>query len=141
VGRSKTHGNGLTREQIRAAADCPRCNVSAGEDSLCDWSKDTHLIRAERAARTVAGRSHYQRMLAAYGHSPEAADRIADANRPGNVWTHELPPAVVLVNCPVHEVPRGTRCPVGQGYCQARSRKLVLVAVKRSKRQQMAGAR
>jgi hypothetical protein len=52
VGRSKTHGNGLSQEQIRAAADCPRCNVPAGEDSLCDWSNDAHLIRAERRART-----------------------------------------------------------------------------------------
>jgi hypothetical protein len=82
-------------------------------------------------------------MMAAYGHSAGAAAKIAEANRgnPENVWTHELPPAVVLVNCPVHEMPRGIRCPVGQGYCQARNRKLVLVAVKRPRRQQMAGAR
>jgi hypothetical protein len=71
------YGEALTQATIRAVAECPRCGAPAGMDSLCDWSKDRHLIPGERQARHDASRSHYERMMAAYGHSPSAAVKIA----------------------------------------------------------------
>ena len=131
------YGEALNRPMIRQAAECPKCKAPLGE--LCDWRKDKHLSRAERQARRDAGRSHYERMMAAYGHSDSAAVKIAEANRTQEAG-HELHPAIARVNCPEHDAPRGTRCPVARGYCPARLHKLVLVAVRRARRQRKAQA-
>jgi hypothetical protein len=131
VERSKNDNYGLSCAEIQQA-ECPRCGAALGD--LCNWSKDKHLISAERQARQEAGRSHYERMAVAHGHAPQAAVKIAEANRAQEAG-QELHPAIALVRCPEHDAPRGSRCPDGRGYCLPRQRKLMLVAVRRARRQ------
>ena len=118
------------RDEIQQEAGCPQCKVPEG--TACDWAKSRWLPVAERLARQAEGRSHMERMLVAYGKSVTEAAEIARGNRrlrraggAASFGKVVQAAAVECVACPACKVPRGTRCPVGTGVCQARKRKLV----------------
>jgi hypothetical protein len=138
----KTHGDGLTRDAIRAGLDCPRCDVIPG--AVCDRGGDWWLSPADRAELQSGGANHYERMLAAYGHSPAMAVQIAERHRSGGTM-RELPqqahPAVTEVVCPEHDMPRGVPCPrPAWPYCQARKARLVKAALRQQRHDRRRGS-
>jgi hypothetical protein len=98
----------LLKQEIPERAGCPEPGCLAPAGARC----------GNRPRRT--GRSHYARMLAAYGKPPAVALEQAGhaAGRPGFRGTMD-DVAVDLAACPRHQAAEGEPCPRG-GACPAR---------------------
>ena len=121
----------LLQQEIPELADCPLCGVPV--PLKCDHSRDK-CSRVKRTELAADGASHYERMLAAYGKSPEVALQIgARARRvPPGQWLRGTMDALAagLVSCPRHQVPEGMPCPRG-GACPSRRSAAAAVAARR----------
>jgi hypothetical protein len=89
----------------------------------------SHRIRYKRAQFPGLPVPLLEALLEAERNGQRAAAVVVEANRMARrAVTADAPPAVTLVRCPVHRVPKGVRCPVGTGCCPPRVRKLALRA-------------
>jgi hypothetical protein len=135
--------NRPTKEQV-LRYDCPACGAKPqawcqrviGTDlsdnpynrRMCaEGTPPSHRIRYKRAQFPWLPLVLLEALLEAERNGQRAAAGAAEANRMARrAVTADAPPAVTLVRCPVHRVPKGVRCPVGTGCCPPRVRKLAL---------------
>jgi hypothetical protein len=124
--------------------DCPACGArpqhwcqrvigtdladnSYSRRMMAEGTPPSHRIRYKKAQFPWLPVPWLEQLVEAERNGQRAPDGAAMAGRMARLAaTASSPPAVTLVRCPVHKVPKGTRCPVGGGYCPPRVRKLAL---------------